>query len=167
MGLRLSDCTSLLSNEKLRKAAVIIGAALIVLIFLSTLGGDSEKPTAAQEDTAAYEQQLEQRLETLLSQIDGVGEAQVLLTLDSTTEHVYARDTRQSEDSSGSDTEATIVLATSGSEKTAIEQSSLLPKVRGVAVVCDGAQRPEIKERVVNAVAAALGIGTSKIYVTY
>ena len=34
MTLRLSDITNALSGEKLRKAALVIGAALILLIFL-------------------------------------------------------------------------------------------------------------------------------------
>ena len=40
------------------------------------------------------------------------------------------------------------------------------PKVRGAAVVCSGASDPVVREKVANAVAKALNIGISKVYVT-
>ena len=175
MALRLSDCSGLLSSAKARKAALVIGVALIVLIFLSTLFPEEKSEPPAQEDYSAVEQQLEKRLEALLSEIDGVTAPTVMLTLDSTTERVYARDSRSGESSaenegssSGStDSESTVVLVGNGSEKSALEQSTILPKVRGVAVVCGGAQSPEIKEKVVNTVAGVLCISSSRVYVTY
>ena len=175
MGLKLSDCSGLLSAEKFRKAAVIVGAALMVLLFLGTLIPDSAEAAPTEEDTAAMEQQLEQRLEALLSQIEGVSSPTGMVTLDSTTERVYARDSKNGESSaqnegslSGSlDSESTVVIVGSGSDKAALEQSTILPKVRGVAVVCSGAQSPAIKEKVVNTVAGVLCISSSRVYVTY
>lgn len=175
MALKLSDCNSLLSNEKIRKAAVVIGAALMVLIFLSTLLPTESTEPVPEEDAAAIEQQLEQRLEALLSEIEGVSSPTVMVTLDSTTERVYARDSRNGESSSANDgsssgsldSESTVVLIGNGSDKAALEESTILPKVRGVAVVCSGAQSPAIKEKVVNTVAGVLCISSSRVYVTY
>lgn len=167
MTLRLSDITNALSGEKLRKAALVIGAALILLIFLSTLGGTEEEQAPPTETTAQTEQQLEKRLSELLTQIEGAGEITVMLTLDSTAESVYARDTRQSESAGQTDSEASVVLAGGGSAKSAIEERRILPQVRGAAVICSGARDPAVKERVTNTTARVLGIGTSRIYVTY
>lgn len=176
MPLKLSDCSGLLSDKNKRKALFIIGAALIVLIFVSTLapsgGKETEAPT---EDIAAMEHELEQRLESLISQIDGVTSPTVMVTLDSTTETVYARDSKDSSSTAHSDggssadgdSESTVVLIGSGSDKSALEESRILPRVRGVAVVCGGADSPTIKEKVVNTIAGVLDIGTSRIYVTY
>lgn len=176
MPLKLSDCTGLLSNPRLRKAAVIIGIALIALIFLSTLlPRESAESPPASEDAEVLEQKLEQRLEALLSEIEGVSSPSVMLTLDSTSERVYARDSRsgtnssldESRSSDSSDSESTVVLVGNGSDKAALEESTVLPKVRGVAVVCGGAENPLIREKVVNAVAGVLDISTSRVYVTY
>lgn len=172
----ISENAGLLSKPKLQKAAVIIGVALIVLIFISTLTPkESAQAPPASESTAETEQRLEARLEELLSEIEGVSSPKVMLTLDSTEEHVYARDSRSGSSSSqdeggrqgSDDNEDTVVLVGSGSGESALEQSTVLPKVRGVAVVCGGAQDPTIKEKVVNTVSGVLGIGASRVYVTY
>lgn len=176
MPLKLSDCTGLLSKPKLRKAVMITGIVLILLLFVSTILPQGETGYAVvEEDTAIIEQELEHRLEALLSEINGVTSPTVMLTLDSTTEHIYARDSKNgstnAQDDSGStdtsDNENTVVLVGSGSEKAALEESTVLPKVRGVAVVCRGAEDPLIKEKVVNAVAGVLNISSSRVYVTY
>ena len=175
MPLKLSDCTGILSRPKLRKAVIIVGIALILLIFVSTVLPKSETAPLPNEDTSVTEQKLEQRLEALLSEIDGVVAPTVMLTLDSTTEHIYARDSKKGsantlDDSGSSDTtdsENTVVLVGSGSTKSALEESTVLPKVRGVAVVCGGAADPLIREKVVNAVSSVLNISSSRVYVTY
>ncbi|MBQ9947762.1 MAG: hypothetical protein IJO91_05175 [Oscillospiraceae bacterium] len=165
MPLKLSDCTGLLSKPKFRRAAVIAGCALMLLIFLSTLIPSEEQVAPPTEDalsigdSSAIEQSLEQRLEVLLSEIEGVSSPKVMVTLDSTAETVYARDEVP-------DRESSVVLVGSSSAKTALTESVVLPKVRGAAVVCGGAADPTIREKVVNTVAGVLGIGTSRIYVT-
>lgn len=41
------------------------------------------------------------------------------------------------------------------------------PKVRGVAVVCHGAETPDLRLKVVMLVSSALGVTSDKIYVTF
>ena len=175
MPLKISG-KGLISDKRFRKAAVIIGAALILLIFLSTLSPTESKNAAAPaEDTAILEEKLEKRLETLIAEIDGVSSPNVMLTLDRTAETVYARDSRSgassenddSGSSENSDSESSIVIVGSGSDKTALTESTVLPRVRGVAVICGGAENVLIKEKVVNTVASVLDISTSRVYVTY
>lgn len=175
MPLKLSK-NDFLSDKRLVKAAVIIGAAVILLIFISSLSGGSEKePSLPTEDTAQLEQKLEQRLEQLISEIDGVSAPRVMLTLEQTSQTVYARDERSSSSSSGdesgsdknSDSESSVVIVGSGSGKAALTESTILPRVRGVAVVCGGAENVLTKEKVVNTVASVLDISTSRVYVTY
>ncbi len=175
MPLKLSK-NGLLSDKKVIKAAVIIGAAVILLIFLSSFSGGSEQAASLPtENTAELEQKLEQRLEQLISEIDGVSSPCVMLTLEQTSQTVYARDERSSSSVSGdengsdsnSDSESSVVIVGSGSGKTALTESTILPKVRGVAVICGGAENVLIKEKVVNTVASVLDISTSRVYVTY
>ncbi len=175
MPLKLSK-KGLLSDKRFAKAAVIIGAAVILLIFLNSFSGGSEKEASLpQENTAALEQKLEQRLERLISEIDGVSSPCVMLTLEQTSQTVYARDERSSSSSSGdesgsssdSDSESSVVIVGSGGSKAALTESTILPKVRGVAVICGGAENVLIKEKVVNTVAGVLDISTSRVYVTY
>lgn len=76
--------------------AVGIGLLAMVLILLSELFPTRQTTAAAGEklDTAAYQTQLEQRLETLVSQMSGAGKTTVMVTLETGEESVYAVDTQ-------------------------------------------------------------------------
>lgn len=161
---------SLLAGEKGRKLLIIGAAAVLVLLLLSSmLGGSksSSKVSKSGEDTvqiaektAELEQALEARVKALVERIDGAGTAAVMITLDRTSTQVYEKDEKQG----NSNRETETVLA--GSAKEPLQTSVVLPKVRGAAVVCPGAADPVVREKVTNAVAKALNIGTSRVYVT-
>ncbi|MGN1340773.1 MAG: hypothetical protein ACI4WS_10810 [Oscillospiraceae bacterium] len=157
-----------LSEGGWHKFVLIAGIAAIVLLFLSTLTpAQSEAVQTASysaKEAAALEQELEQRLTEIISQIDGVTSPKVMITLDCTSERVLAEETKSSNSADETSTENSIAL--SGSGKDAIETSVILPRVRGVAVVCGGGDNVLIREKVVNAAARVLGIGVSKVYVT-
>lgn len=168
----------LISDKRFVKAAVIIGAAAILLIFISSLAPAADSEAAVPAENSAeleqqLEQQLEQRLEALLCEIDGVSSPRVMLTLEQTSQTVYARDSHisASQDAEGgssqSSSETEVVIIGSGSDKAALTESTILPKVRGVAVICGGAENVLTKEKVVNTVASVLNISTARVYVTY
>lgn len=150
-----------------RRFVLIAGIAAIVLLFLSTLTPQSEPQTVQQytaEETAKLERELERRLTELLAEIDGVSSPQVMVTLDRTSERVFAEESKTRSGSGENSTESTLAL--SGSGKEALETSVILPKVRGVAVVCGGAENIVIREKVVNTAARVLDIKVSQVYVT-
>lgn len=150
-----------------RRLVLIAGIAAIVLLFLSTLTPQSEPQTVQQytaEETAKLERELERRLTELLTEIDGVSSPQVMVTLDRTSERVFAEESKTRSGSGENSTESTLAL--SGSGKEALETSVILPKVRGVAVVCGGAEDIVIREKVVNTAARVLDIKVSQVYVT-
>lgn len=150
-----------------RRLVLIAGIAAIVLLFLSTLTPQSEPQTVQQytaEETAKLERELERRLTELLAEIDGVSSPQVMVTLDRTSERVFAEESKTRSGSGENSTESTLAL--SGSGKEALETSVILPKVRGVAVVCGGAEDIVIREKVVNTAARVLDIKVSQVYVT-
>ena len=150
-----------------RRLVLIAGIAAIVLLFLSTLTPQSEPQTVQQytaEETAKLERELERRLTELLAEIDGVSSPQVMVTLDRTSERVFAEESKTCSGSGENSTESTLAL--SGSGKEALETSVILPKVRGVAVVCGGAENIVIREKVVNTAARVLDIKVSQVYVT-
>ncbi len=175
MPLKIADCKGFLSDKRARNVIVAIGCALILLLFFSTLTPQHDKEVVQAEDTSAIERELEQRLEELIGGISGVVSPTVMVTLDSTSQRVYARDSRNGTSSSqkdgsttaSGDNESSIVLISSGSDKSALEESTVLPKVRGVAVICGGAEDPSVKEKVVNVIASVLDISSSRVCVTY
>lgn len=164
---------NLFSGEKGKKILIFGAAAVMLLLLLSSVtGGDkktaSRESTVAVEDAAKLEQSLEQRLKELLEKIDGAGSVSVMVTLDRTSQALYEKDEksdiRSTDGSENTSRETEVVLV--GSSKEPLLAGTVQPKVRGAAVVCSGASDPVIKEKVTYAVARALNIGLSRVYVT-
>ena len=150
---RFSDIISRLGDGKWRRIVIIAGIAAIALLFLSTLNTGGK----AQEQPQSYSQED-------VSGIDGVTSPKVMVTLDCTSRRVYAEETKSSSTSGEVKSESSIAL--SGSGKEALETSVVTQQVRGVAVVCGGAENVMIREKVVNTAARVLDIGISQVYVT-
>lgn len=158
---------SLLAGENGKKLLIIGAAAVLVLLLLSSIfGGNKSSPkskeekTPALEDAAELEQTLEARVKALVERIEGAGTATVMITLDRSSTLVFDKDEKQG----NSNRETETVLA--GSAKEPLQTGVVLPKVRGAAVVCSGADDPIVQEKVTNAVAKALNIGVSRVFVT-
>ncbi len=157
-------------SDKGRRIVLISGLAIMALLLISCFfGGGDEAVTLDAKSVSDTEAALEQRLSKLLSQLDGVTDPVVMLTLECSEESRYATDSSSSRSSSdgGESTQSEESIVLSGSSREPLQTSSVMPKVRGVAVVCGGAQDPATRERVVNTVAGVLDISTSRIYVTY
>ena len=172
---------SAVSAQKRRRLIVALGAAGLALIFVSSVLPEKPEPAAetasavsepAEDDCAA----LERELEEMLSHIDGAGEVRVMITMDSTTEDVYAVDKSESESRSLRDgtsqpdtqrseqNEYVIVKGRDGGEQ-ALLRKQRMPEVRGVLVVCSGAGSAVTREKVTLAVSGALGVERSKVVV--
>ncbi|MBR6917518.1 MAG: hypothetical protein IKN38_04975 [Clostridia bacterium] len=83
--------------------------------------------------------------------------AKVLLTLDTSEEYVLAKDLERNGDY--------IKSVTVGSESGGIELYVVSPRVRGVAVVCSGGDKPAVRKKIVSLICASLGIASSKVSV--
>ena len=170
MKISLTRVKDLISGEKGRKILLVGGIFLLALLLISTLFGEKKESTVAvkTENAAEIEEKLERRLCELISKIEGVGEVSVMVTLDTTTTTVYEKDRKQEESAGNavgsSSKETEVVLA--GSAKQPLLSGSVMPTVRGAAVVCEGAANPLVREKVANTVAKALNIGISRVYVT-
>ena len=172
---RLKD---FLLSDKGRRIMIAAALVIMLLLLLSTVscGGKGSSGIDAQqkptEDFSRLEQELEQRLEKLISEIDGAGKVSVMVTIDTSSQRVYDRNEKtENSQQSGGDTlhesyerQTEVVLA--GSSKEPLEIATVQPRVRGAAVVCSGAADPVVRERVANTVAKALNIGISRVYVT-
>lgn len=128
-----------LGDKRVLRIAVWIGVGAILLICLSSFVDLSHDDTAAL--TEAYAEKTEQRLLDIVSEIDGVGQAKIFLTMANGGESVYLKN---------SDT------------KTLSKE----PEVRGVVVVCDGGDDPLTVAHVLEAVTKALDISSNKVCVT-
>ncbi|WP_297242594.1 hypothetical protein [Flavonifractor sp. An306] len=105
-------------------------------------------------------------MEQILSQIQGVGETQVVLTLKSGPQDILAQDVDTSMDDRGTQSELSSVILSQGSgREDAIVVQQLSPQYQGALVVCSGGDDPEVRLRLVEAVSALTGLGADKISV--
>ena len=169
-----------------RKSSLLFffGIAGMCLILVSTIlpEGKKQNPALGGEELASqvYTQQLEERLTKLVQQIDGVGKCQVMVTMETDVEYVYAVEETQkvNETNSYEDGEALrltqqqdtqqkyIVVDAGNGKKEALLKTRKAPSVQGVVVVCEGAKNATVQERVTQAVTIALGIPYNKVCVT-
>ena len=171
-------------DDKKLKLFIVVGLVGIVLIFFSNMFGggksnDSEEVELLNDGTLTneqYEAKLEKEVSELIQSIEGVGEANVMVTLLNGIEYVYV--TEESIDTDKTNTaEETIAQRRSSQEKTilieddngrrkALLKTTLEPTVKGVVIVCEGGDNILVKERVTEAVKAILNISSTRICVT-
>ncbi|MBQ7009751.1 MAG: hypothetical protein IJN05_11175 [Ruminococcus sp.] len=150
------------------KAAVALGILMIILILISDLSADDETRTTSSNDTITFEasdiyaDNIQEQLTEILTSIEGVGKADVMLTITSTEEYVYAETIKQG----SSQAEKNYVIIDKGSQKEALVKKINNPSISGIVVVCEGGDDPRVCEKVYKAVSTALNISTTKIYVT-
>lgn len=157
----LSRVQQFLSRYKFVAIVLCLG---IVLMLLPTPSGDGngkaeEQPQAAESGQDFDLEELERKLESALSQINGVGEATVVLTLRSSGEEVLAKDT-----SEGNATETeTVIVSTGSSTEQAVSVKTIYPEFQGALVICSGAGSSSVKLEVLRAVSAITGLSSDQI----
>lgn len=161
-------------NPKMLLAVVLLAAGIIALMLSEISGGEktvsAQVPTSEQTDSREYEKELEERLISIISAIDGAGETRVMVTLESGSEDIYLNNSDYGEniEPSGENSfekkdEYVIVDGSSGQGGIVIRRTE--PRVRGVAVVCKGAGSDTVKAQIIEAVTALLDISSARVSV--
>lgn len=168
--------TELLKAQKSGKILFIAGIVGIALIYLSTVfsekGQEETEAKNEQESFLAseYREELETQVKEIVTAISGDTSAVVTVTLDTEVTYVYADEKKQNNESATDtaieETEQTYITVTdsNGTERPLIV-TTYMPKVRGVAIVCN-LTSAQIKEDIQGAVMAALDITSRKIFIS-
>lgn len=160
----------LLKNK--RSIALIFVAVLAVLLLLSSAesgeksGAKSETGVSAQE----YTKDLEKRLEKLLSGIEGAGEVEVMISLESCYENVYLAENSEEEKTDGDSSllqkeEAYVKLKKGTGYEECVVVKVYEPKVKGVAVTAEGAGSAAVKKALTDTVCAVFSISSTRVSV--
>ena len=167
-----------LNALKKPKMLVILGLAGILLIFLSSLGGERETDeqllSSGEISIEQYRETLEDDIADMVTDITGSRRVTVVVTLESGIKYSYA-DTREESSSDKTEKEAqstdtelkegyiTVKPASGGEE--ALLLITEMPEIRGVAVVCEGGDNELINQKIMNTVTAALNITSKRVYI--
>lgn len=182
-----SYVAGLRKGEKLpRKSQLLIlllvGILLMVIVLPIPDGGEGSEEENNQTDVKItdagdYEAYLEEKTARTLQYVEGVGKAEVMITLKSSSQKVIEKDqqsssqTTEEEDSEG----GTRTLNDISSDKTSIyEQNSdgsqspyvskeLTPEIEGVVVIADGGDNAVVVQNITEAVQALFGVEAHKI----
>lgn len=165
-------------KTKLNPGILIVVALLaagVLMLMLSEFSGKEkvvtqEVSTTVQFDSEAYITELENRLVSIVSAIDGAGETRVMIMLESGGEDVYLNNSDYGEniEISGENSyekkdDYVIVDGSSGQGGIVVRRTE--PRVRGVAVVCKGAGSETVKAEITRTVTALLDISSARVSV--
>ena len=154
----LSVFHALQSGKKRTSLAVAVGVLAMLLLLLSELLPSGNTQKAAASTVSQYQTQLEQQLEELISQLQGAGRTTVMVTLTTGEETVYALDTQTGD----LQQQETHVLLQDGS---ALAETTYLPQVCGVAVLCEGGGDVRVAARITELLHSLLDLPTNRICV--
>lgn len=165
--MELKKLTKFINIENNKYLFLIILVGVVFMLFAG--GGDNEEKVK-NNTTFEITTNDEERLRKILSEINGVGAVDVMITYYSTpkTDIAYeinqSNSQREEKDSSKSRDESYDKQAIMSSGEPFVTQYTY-PEVKGVVVAAEGVGSPEVKQRVVDAVTCAFNIAPHKVYV--
>lgn len=171
---------SLFKGEKRILAIFVVGIVAVFLMVFSECSPTKEQVNSNKEfDIDSYVEVTQEKITKIVQTIDGAGKCMVMVTPEKTVEYVYFQEETlktdtQAEDSPNSSKQTTktetqtsaAVVENKSDGKGALVTTTIMPKIAGVVVICEGGGNSVVQERVINAVATALNIEQSRVYVT-
>ena len=140
---------------------IIIFAMLAIVVFIFLFGFNSEKPKSISDDDQVllYIDNLENKLSSVLSNVAGVGDVEVIITIESGKESVLAMKTTTKNGVNGLETETTPIIVNG---KTVVVKE-VYPKITGVLIVAKGANNISTMNRLQQATISLLDIDINQI----
>ncbi len=134
---------SILSKDKTRNLLIVacVVLALLLLLYSGCTKEKAQSTDLAQAgDTENYRNALSQEIKNMVESVKGVGEAKVLLTLDTSYEYIYLDD------------DETL-------------RKVIEPQIRGVVITCEGGDSAKVRQDITDLLTTALGISSTKVCV--
>ena len=176
------------SKKKIENLVSLIIILIITVIIMNRIwNGETQKTEenktegntsvlATEEDTTKEE--LEKKLENILSTVKGVGEVNVFINYSesSSIEPLYDETTTTSTteegDSSGgtrnvteTETQKDVVFSEKSGNKEPVTQKTTMPVIQGAIVTAEGAEDVTVKTNIISAVGAVTGLRIDKVQV--
>ena len=178
------------TKRKIENLVIFLIILIITIIIINSIWkGDDKKEensngfkelasNITENKNSNNTEDLEERLESILSKMDGVGKVKVLITYSQTSEVVAMYNeskketSTQEEDSEGgnrviqeNDTKKEVIYTEENGASIPATQTIINPKVEGVIIIAQGANNATTKTNIVAAVEAITGAQTHKIQV--
>ncbi len=154
--------------EKARALVKKNGPVVLVLLLGLTLMLWPQKKEAAPAAAPQKEktEDLEERLEAILTLVEGAGETRVLLSLETGEQTVFQADeTSSNQEDRQEKKTATVTVTDASRQQQGLVRQVDAPIYRGAVVVCRGGDDPRVKLSVVEAVSGVTGLPSNQITV--
>ena len=149
--------------KKYRFVVLILTIGIVLMVLPTGKKEETAQPAFTQKATV---EDPTRELTQILSQIQGAGKVQLLLTKGSGERTVYQTDEdRDTSDQNQSVRVETVIVTDKDRTQQGLIQQILAPEYRGAIVVCQGADNAAVRLAIIEAVSDATGLGTDRISV--
>ena len=155
-------------TEAVRKYKYVWIVLLIGILLMLIPGPvDREAETQIQiTEKVQTQEDMEIRLESLLSEVAGAGQVRVLLSVSQGEQTIYKTDSSYSQGQNNTDSRTqTILITDSQRNETGLVHQRIPPKYLGAIILAQGADDPVVKLAIVEAVGKITGLGADRISV--
>lgn len=153
--------------KKYRYAALIVLLGVLLMLIPSTKKTGVKQQTSYPDADEPFSlEETEEKMEEILSQIEGVGKLRIMLTLSSGPQLQLASDLDRTGDGmtgDGRDRRETVTINRGSGYQEVIVTRQIYPVYRGAVVVCQGAGSSSVRLAVTEAVSALTGLSTDRI----
>ena len=172
--------SNLSPKAKIKTLIIVVLVACIVVIGINmsstaTIAGNNTETSFVSSgyymSSIDYCNVMEQKLRNVLSNISGLGNVEVMISLDSSMELIYAESYDKvsnnsifTENSEKNNVYAPIIIDNNGKEEPLIVKE-ILPKIKGVLIVCENIDSVSKKLNIIQSVQSLLDINISNIQV--
>lgn len=173
----LEKLKALFKADKKLVLLCAVGLVGILLLVISSVSPQEDEKNEAETVVSvaqeSYAEDIEKKLTEIISSIDGAGKTGVMVTLESGAEQVYAKNEKIKNDSSADESKLNedfsqekeyVLIETDGDEGGLIIKL-IQPKIRGVAIVCEGGGDDAVRQEIIQTVTAVLDISSSRVYI--
>ncbi len=170
---------------KKKNALFIIGLVGIFMLFISDILAseipnsesmqESETISTSLNEAQQYADYIEEQLIEAVSNMQGVGKTQIMITIETPIETIYAKNVQNDNETTINEdgthnTQSSyqnehIIIQNSNNDMPLIEMQ-LLPEIKGVAIICEGGDDITVVSRITELVSVVLGVPTNRICVT-
>ena len=161
----------LIRGDRKKLAVLLLALIGIILVVISSwdekdISDEETLPLQSGFSESEYTAALEKRLEETVASLYGAGRARVMVTLECDYETVYARDGSYSKDEASSNEKNEYIIIDSSEHEDGLVLKTVTPRVRGVAVLCEGGNDSYVCEQVIQMLSALLDLGSNRISVS-
>jgi stage III sporulation protein AG len=149
--------------KKYRYVIVVLLIGLFLMLIPQTEETKNGNPVVIQQK---QENSLQEDLEQILSQLEGAGRVEVLLTQAQGERRIFqTNDNTEHSESAGSVRKETVIVTDSGRGEDGLVQQTVAPVYLGAVILCQGAGSAAVRLAIIEAVSSATGLPTHNISV--